>query len=74
MSIFGTALDLFNKLFGKIPIQNRRERWKNDIDNLTKERKKLINGVCTEKTADRIMKIDEKIAYLNQLMKNSVDS
>jgi len=60
-----------DKLIGVLPIQKRKERWKNEIDNLTKEKAKLIEGDCDEKKANRVVAIDERIAYLNQLLKNS---
>ena len=63
-----------DKLLGILPIQKRKERWKNEIDNLTKERNNLLKGVCDEKKANRVLAIDEHIAYLNQLLKNSSDS
>jgi hypothetical protein len=59
------------KLFGKLPIQERKERWKNELDNLTKEKRKLLLGDCDEKKANRVAVIDERIAVINQLLKNS---
>jgi len=60
-----------DKLFGILPIQKRKERWKNEIDNLKKERKALLKGKCDEKKSDRLVVIDDRIEYLNQLLKNS---
>jgi len=59
-----------DKLMGKLPIQQRIERWKNEIDNLTKEKNKLLMGECDEKKAIRLEFIDNRIAYLLQLCKN----
>lgn len=59
-----------DKLLGVLPIQKRIERWKNEIDNLTKERNNLLQGVADEKKASRLIIIDNRIAYLNQLLKN----
>jgi hypothetical protein len=59
-----------DKLMGKLPIQQRIERWKNEIDNLTKEKNKLLLGECDEKKATRLEFIDTRIAYLLQLCKN----
>jgi hypothetical protein len=61
------------KFFGKIPIQERKERWKNEIDNLTKEREALIRGKYDEKKGDRVIVIDQRLQYLNQLLKNSAN-
>jgi len=63
-----------DKLLGILPIQKRKERWKNEIDNLTKERENLLNGEADEKKAVRVGIIDKRIAYLNQLLKNSADA
>lgn len=62
------------KLLGKVPIQERKERWKNELESLTQERSSIIIGKCDEKKADRIIVIDKRIAYLNQLLKNSTDA
>lgn len=70
MSLFG----FLDKLLGVLPIQKRKERWKNEIDNLSKERNELLKGKCDEKKANRIVAIDQRIAYLNQLFKNSSDA
>lgn len=64
-------LGALGKLFGKIPIQERKERWKNELDNLNKEKMKLLGSTWDEKKAARVVVIDERIAYLNQLLKNS---
>jgi len=63
-----------DKLLGILPIQKRKERWKNEIDNLTEERENLLNGEADEKKAVRVGIIDKRIAYLNQLLKNSADA
>jgi hypothetical protein len=60
-----------DKLMGVLPIQKRKERWKNELDNLTKERANLIKGDCDEKKANRVVIIDQRISNLNQLLKNS---
>jgi hypothetical protein len=61
-------------LMDKIPIQGRTERWKNEVDNLQKERDKLLKGECDEKKADRLLVIDKRISYLLQLLKNKAGS
>ena len=57
-------------LLNKLPIQGRVERWKNQIDDLEKEKKELQKKECNEKIADRITAIDDKLDKLNQLLKN----
>jgi hypothetical protein len=63
-----------DKLLGVLPIQKRKERWKNQIDALEKERKELVNGECTSKKADRVIVIDSKLIKLNKLLKNASDA
>ena len=62
--------DFLGGLMNKLPISGRVERWKNEIDNLTKEKAKLLRGDCDEKKADRLVAIDQRIAYVLQLLKN----
>jgi len=67
----GAIFGFLDKLMGVLPIQKRIERWKNEIDNLTKERDKLLKGGCDEKKSNRVFAINNRIAYINQLLKNS---
>jgi hypothetical protein len=60
-----------DKLMGKLPIQSRKERWKNKLDALEKERQEILKGVCDEKKSLRLISIDNNIAYIVQLLKNS---
>jgi hypothetical protein len=69
MGGWGGFLD---KLLGKLPIQDRRERWKNQIDDLIKSKNKILDSEWNEKKALRVTKIDEKIEHLNQLIKNAL--
>jgi len=64
---WGNFLD---KIIDKLPIQGRVERWKNEIENLQKERKELIKSDCNDKTIRRIITIDKRIVYLMQLLRN----
>lgn len=68
MAGWGGFLD---KLMGVLPIQKRKERWKNELDNLQKERDTLLQGQCDEKKSTRLITINNRIAYLVQLLKNS---
>ena len=68
---WGEFFGAIGKLLGKLPIQGRRERWRNEIDNLTKERKELLEGNWNEKKGYRVIWIDERINSLNQLLKNA---
>jgi len=60
-----------DKLMGVLPIQKRKERWKNELDNLERERKNLLNGEANEKTSTRLAVIIERINYLQQLFRNA---
>jgi len=68
---WGEFFGAIGKLLGKLPIQGRRERWRNEIDNLTKERKELLKGNWNEKKGYRVIWIDKRINSLNQLLKNA---
>lgn len=59
------------KLLDKIPIQGRKERWKNELDNLEKEKTTLLKGVADAKKTARYLTINKRIDYLVQLLKNS---
>lgn len=58
------------KILGKLPIQERKERWRNEIDNLKKEKNDLFLKKPTPKTARRMVAIDDRVNYLEQLCKN----
>lgn len=61
-----------DKIIDKLPIQGRTERWKNELDNLQKEKAQLLKGSCDGKKAKRVSDIDNRVAYLEQLLKNKV--
>jgi hypothetical protein len=71
MAGWGDFFGSIGKLFGKIPIQERKERWKNELDKLSSERQELLHGGWTEKKADRIIVVNNRIAQLLQFLKNS---
>ena len=60
-----------DKLLSKLPIQNREERWRNEIDNLRKEKENLISSTWNEKKGIRLEVINKRIDYLIQLLKNN---
>jgi hypothetical protein len=68
--MLGNILSILDWLKDKLPIQDREERWKNELDDLTAERKKLIRGKWDAKKAQRISYIDSRIDRLLQLLKN----
>ena len=59
-----------DKLLDKLPLQGRVERWKNELENLQKERNKLLQEKWDEKKGRRMDYINNRINYLVQLLKN----
>ena len=59
-----------DKLIGKLPIQDRKERIKNKIEDLRQERAKLIKEPSSVKTSKRITDIDIAIPECEQLLRN----
>lgn len=68
LDLLGKGAKIVEKL-----LQGRRERWKNEIDRLTKERKTLIRNKVSQEASQRVIKIDLRIAELNELIKNSAN-
>ena len=60
----------FDKLISKLPIQNRKERWKNQIDDLKVERDAILREDYDEKKARRLIGINNRIAKLERLLRN----
>jgi hypothetical protein len=60
-----------DKLLGILPIQKRIERWKNELENIQKERSSLLAGDADKKKAKRVADIENRIVYLTQLLKNN---
>lgn len=67
---WGTFFGFLGELFNKLPIQGREERWRNELDNLNKERITLLSGSPDSKKAARYVEVEKKIVYLTQLLKN----
>lgn len=66
---WGGAAD---QLLAKLPVQDRTERWKNKLDNLKKEREKLLKGKWDVKKGKRLDAIDVELDSLIQLLKNAL--
>ena len=71
MGIFGAILDILNWGKDKLPIANRLEKIKNDIDKLERERNELLQGNPDKKKSDRIIAIDKQLAILRTRMQNA---
>jgi hypothetical protein len=70
---WGTFAGAIGFLFSKLPIQGRKERWKNELDKLDQEKARLTapGTHCTPAISARIIMVDTRIAELNTLLKNS---
>jgi hypothetical protein len=62
--------DFFGGLMDKLPIQGRVERWKNELENLSKEKQQLLKGEANDKTIKRMDFVNRRSAELVQLLKN----
>jgi len=62
--------DFFGGLMNKLPIQGRVERWKNELENIKKEKNQLLKGEANDKTIKRMDIINRRSSELVQLLKN----
>ena len=74
MSIVSGVISILDWVKDKLPIQDRKERWKNQLAELKQEKTKLLKGDCNEKKAIRLINIDIAIDKLNRLLENSTGS
>jgi len=65
-----SILSILNWVKDKLPIQDRKERWKNELAKLEIERKELLKGEADAKKVARLEYVDRRIVYYNQLLKN----
>ena len=66
--------DLLNWAKDKLPIPNRLEGIKNEINKLETERKELLNAEATVKSSKRITWIDARLVKLRGMLANSTGS
>ncbi len=57
-------------ILDKLPIQGRKERWRNEVENLKKEKNSILSSEATDAKAVRLMTINKRLEYLEQLLKN----
>lgn len=69
--MWAAILAMIAKIVDKLPIQGRRERWRNEVQNLEKEKATLLKGKANAKKAARVIIIERRINYLNQLLRNA---
>jgi hypothetical protein len=70
----GTFLGGIGALIAKLPIQGRKERWKNELDKLENERKQILSEEWNEKKNNRLTVVLNRIDELNRLLRNSSDA
>jgi len=58
-----------NRILDKF-VQGRKERWRNQIYKLTKEKEKLLKGKANAKKIRRLEYINNKLDELNRLCQN----
>lgn len=71
---WGAFFGAIGKILGKVPIQDRKERWKNEMDKLTNERRELLRSACDEKSSNRLLVVDKRIDTIHQWLRNSSSS
>lgn len=65
---FASFLDWISQV---LPLQTRRERWRNELDLLEKEKEKLLHEIATIKKVDRLCDVIVRIERINKLMRNA---
>ena len=70
MGIGAGVISILDWLKDKLPIQDRKERWRNQIADLKKQRKELLKGKADAKKVKQLADIDKRIAHLEQLLSN----
>lgn len=68
---FAKIISIFDWLKDKLPIQDRKERWKNELDNFQKERNALLKKPASRKASARINLLDTLIEQRVQWLKNA---
>ncbi len=63
-------LGILNWVKDKLPIQDRKERWKNEYDALKKERSSILVHKANIEKARRLSYIDDRLSKLDSLFKN----
>ena len=71
MGIGAGVVSILDWVKDKLPIQDRKERWKNELENLKKEEAELKKGKYDAKKGQRYAVVLGRIAYLKQLLINA---
>ena len=71
MSVFAGIISILDYFKEKLPIQGRIERIRNDLENMTKEKKKLESQPWSEKQYSRYLLVVDRISVLQQQLRNA---
>ena len=71
MAGWGDFFGGIGKILEKIPIQGRRERWRNEISKLEKEKEKIVDQAVTLDSVKRMDIINNRLAELRRLQNNA---
>lgn len=66
-------VDIISWLKDKLPVQDRKERWRNELDNLKKERSEILINKADIKKANRLAYIEQRITTIEQWMRNQTE-
>lgn len=67
---WGTFFGALGEIITKLPIQGRRERLKNELEKLEKERDTLLQEKCDDKKSKRYIIVINRLAELHSIIKN----
>jgi hypothetical protein len=71
---FGAVLNILDWLKDKLPIPNRLEGIKNEIDKLETEKSRLLLEKADVKKSKRVDWINNRLMLLNKRMQNATNS
>ena len=66
----GGVISILNWLKNKIPLQNRVERMKNELDKLRTEKALLLQGEINDKKTVRFRIVNARIEQLERMLAN----
>jgi hypothetical protein len=71
---YGAIFDILNWVKDKLPIPNRLEAIKNEIQKLEAERQGLLRGNADAKKSKRVISINVRLDLLNVRLRNATNS
>ena len=70
MSVISSVLSIFDWFKDKLPLQDRKERWRNEYDSIKKERADILIHKADVQKAKRMEYLDNRMRILEQLFRN----